>query len=221
VPGPRSSCCALLYRDLRRGALLASAIVVAFAFFGHLADQAVVTAVPELLQLIAWAAFVLIAALVALRARGSLPTATATLNAFGLALVVMTLGTILPAETSRAVRASEGEPVDDEIIAEATRHPDRDIYFLVFDRYGSDWSLEHSFGWRATLPTASRREALRARAPGQLPRQRLQHRHHVNMDVARLVEVGSPRHTPCASGMLATRSDASCANGYGTCTWAW
>jgi hypothetical protein len=138
--------CALLYRDLRRGAVLASAIVVAFAFFGHLADQVTVLAVPELLQLIAWAAFVFLAAIYALRASASLPTVTATLNAFGLALVVMTLVTILPAETSRAVRASEGEPVGDEVIAEATRRPDRDIFFLVFDRYGSDWSLEHSFG---------------------------------------------------------------------------
>jgi hypothetical protein len=102
--------------------------------------------VPELLQLILWAAFVLFVAVYALRARESLPTVTATLNAFGLALVVMTLATILPAETSRAVRASEGEPVDDEVIAEATRHPDRDIFFLVFDRYGSDWSLQQSFG---------------------------------------------------------------------------
>jgi hypothetical protein len=29
---------------------------------------------------------------------------------------------------------------------EATRDPERDIYFLNFDRYGSDWSLEQAYG---------------------------------------------------------------------------
>jgi hypothetical protein len=143
--------CALLFRDLRRGALLASAIVIAFAFFGHLADQITVLAVPEPYQLIAWAAFVLIAALYALRARGSLPTVTAAANGFAFALVLMTLVTILPAESNRVVHASEGEPVSDTTLGLPTRNPDRDIYFLIFDRYGSEWSLEHSFGVHSDL----------------------------------------------------------------------
>ena len=79
------------------------------------------------------------------------PTVTATLNAFGLALVLMTLATILPAETSRAVTASEGERVDDGSVARAPRHPDRDIYYLVVDRYGSEWSHEHAFGVESDL----------------------------------------------------------------------
>ena len=48
--------CALLYRDLRRGALLASAIVLAVAFFGHLGSQLDEEVVGETLQLLAWAA---------------------------------------------------------------------------------------------------------------------------------------------------------------------
>ena len=138
--------CALLYRDVRRGAVLATAIVLAFAFFGHVSAQVEAWAVAEVVQVAIWAGLVILGGVYALRARGSLPTVTAALNVFGLALVGITLLTIVPAETSRAVRASEGEPVSDDVIVEAKRGPDRDIYLLVFDRYGSDWSLEHRYG---------------------------------------------------------------------------
>ena len=54
--------------------------------------------------------------------------------------------TVAPAEASRAARATQGEPVSDEVMAQATRLPERDIYFLVFDRYGSDWAIAERFG---------------------------------------------------------------------------
>ncbi len=138
--------CALLYRDLRRGAVVASAIVLALAFFGHIGSQLDEEVVTETVQLIAWAGFVIVVGLYAARARGSLGTVTAALNAFTLVLVAISLVTIIPAEASRATRASQGEPVSDRVMAEATRQPERDIYFLVFDRYGSDWSIEQRFG---------------------------------------------------------------------------
>ncbi len=139
--------CALLYRDARRGALTASALVVAFAFFGHLGaglDDEVVT---EPMQLAAWAGIVAAVAVVAWRLRaGALGSVTAALNAFGLVLVLISLVTIVPAELTRVARASQGEPVTTDVMAQATRDPGRDIYFLVFDRYGSDWSIEQRFG---------------------------------------------------------------------------
>ena len=98
---------------------------------------------------------------------------TAGLNIFALVLVAISLVTIVPAETSRAVRASEGEPVTDDVIIEATRKPERDIYFLNFDRYGSDWSLKQAYGDRATTsirtsrPWASR--SFPARGPTTTP----------------------------------------------------
>ena len=143
--------CSLLFRDARRGAVLASAIVLAVAFFGHIADLLDEDVVGEPLQLAVWTTFVVLAGLYAWLVGGSLPRLTTALNAFGLALLTLTLFTIVPAESSRAVRASEGPPVSDAVIAEATRKPERDIYFLVFDRYGSDWAIEQRFGITSDL----------------------------------------------------------------------
>ena len=139
--------CALLYRDARRGALTASALILAFAFFGHVGSELDEEVVTEPVQLLAWAGVVALVAVAAWRMRGSrLANVTAALNAFGLVLVLISLVTIVPAELTRATRASQGEPASDDVIAEATRRPERDIYFLVFDRYGSDWSIAERFG---------------------------------------------------------------------------
>ena len=137
---------ALLFRDVRRGALLASAVLLAVLFFGHAAFQLGGAGIPEEAQLVVWGIFIVAVGLYAARARGSLSTVTAALNVFTLVLLGMSLVTIIPAETGRAVRASQGEPVGDDLIIEATRNPERDIYFLNFDRYGSDWSLKEAYG---------------------------------------------------------------------------
>jgi hypothetical protein len=142
---------ALLLRSPRRGAVLATAIIVTFGFLGHLAtqlDDAAGQPIPDWVLLSGALMIVVLTGLYAARARGSLPTVTAALNAFALALIVITLLAILPSETSRVgvAQASEGEAVSDTLVAEASQVPDRDIWFLVFDRYGSDWSLEHRFG---------------------------------------------------------------------------
>ncbi len=137
---------ALLFRDLRRGALLASAVLLTLLFFGHAAFQLGGAGIPEEAQLVAWVVFIVAVAVYAWRARGSLATMTAGLNVFTAILVAMSLITIVPAETMRAVRASEGEPVTGDVGIESTRNPERDIYFLNFDRYGSDWSLKEAYG---------------------------------------------------------------------------
>jgi hypothetical protein len=143
--------CALVFRDVRRGALLASALVLAVAFFGHLESQLDEEVLSESMQLLAWSLFIVAVGVYAWRARRSLGNVTAALNAFGLALVAITLFTIVPAETGRVARASQGEPIGDDIVAEATRLPERDIYFLIFDRYGSDWAIEERFGLKNDL----------------------------------------------------------------------
>ena len=45
-----------------------------------------------------------------------------------------------------------------EPIATATRHPGRDIYLVVFDRYGSDWSIKERIdeNWKAKARTRIR-----------------------------------------------------------------
>ena len=138
--------CGLLFRDLRRGALPASAIVLAFAFFGHIGSQLDEEAIGEPLQLAFWAGLIIAVGIYAVRARGSLDGVTMALNLFSIALVAISLLTIIPAESQRVARATEVGSVSQDVIAEATRTPERDIYFLVLDRYGSDWAIEQRFG---------------------------------------------------------------------------
>ena len=52
--------CGLAYRNLRRGALLGSAIVVSFAFFGHVSSLLDRDVISEPVQLSLWVAFVVI-----------------------------------------------------------------------------------------------------------------------------------------------------------------
>ncbi len=134
----------LLFRDWRRGAVVATAVVVAFAFFGRLAPELLGIGAPEDVQLVAWAMLVIAAVAFAIRARGSLVTATLTLNLFALLLVGMTLVNIVPYETSRVSAQTPEDPATTAAIT-STRVPDRDIYLIVLDRYGSEWSLEHRF----------------------------------------------------------------------------
>lgn len=135
---------ALLFRDWRRGALVASALVATFLLFGRLA-VALGDAVPEVIQLAGWGMLVGIAVVLAIRIRGSLATATLSLNAFGLMLVGLTLLTIVPYESGRVIASAHHEDAFHQPIR-ATRMPERDIYLLVLDRYGSDWAIEHRFG---------------------------------------------------------------------------
>ncbi len=152
VTGAVTASAALLFRGANGGALVATAAVVAFAFFGHLAPELARLSLDERTQLILWSAVVVVAAIAAVRARGRLGSITLGLNTIGLVLVIMTLAAIVPYEAGRANRVAATPRPTDVPIAEATRLPDRDIYYLVFDRYGSDWSLEHRYGIDNDLP---------------------------------------------------------------------
>ena len=137
--------CALLFRDWRRGAIVATALVAVFALFGRLGSALDEAGVSELVQLIGWGVLIGLAVVVALRLRGSLSTATMALNAFTLVLLGLTLLTIVPYESSRVAASADAGQVSGTPVT-ATRVPDRDIYLIVLDRYGSDWSIEHRFG---------------------------------------------------------------------------
>lgn len=136
---------AVIYRDVRRGAIVATTFLAAFGFFGHITPLFDESRLAEEAQLGMWVLIIGAAAVYAWRARGSLPRVTAGLNGFGIALVAITLITIVPFETGRAER-SQGETIEVPTIAVATTRPERDIYFLIFDRYGSDWSINERFG---------------------------------------------------------------------------
>ena len=87
----------------------------------------------------------LLAAIIyAARAGASLPRTTTALNVLAGVLVVLVMATVVPYETKRAGH----EPVAQVRAATSTvagaRRPD--IYFIVFDRYGSADAIQRRFG---------------------------------------------------------------------------
>ena len=59
-------------------------------------------------------------------------------------LVVFTLTSIVPYEASRAARSAAA--VDTALAGSSGPAPTRDVYYLVFDRYGSADAIETAFG---------------------------------------------------------------------------
>ena len=139
--------CSLLLRDRRRGAIVASALVIAFYAFGHVSGGLSSIGADQRMQLAGWAVLVIVALVYAIRARASLPSVTRGLNVLSLVLVLIAAWSIVPYEANRFSRG----PIlaRSAIAADATSAasgPKRDIYFLVFDRYGSAEALERRFG---------------------------------------------------------------------------
>lgn len=136
----------LLLRGAHRGALVTAALVVAFLGFGHAERLLAPLRIEAELQAVGWAALVGLALLIALRAASNLPRLSHVLNVMGLVLVLIPLITIVPYEVSRATRGSvQSAPTD---VAPDGELPgtQRDIYYIVLDRYGSDWTLQYQFG---------------------------------------------------------------------------
>jgi hypothetical protein len=93
---------------------------------------------------------VVVAIVYAIRARGSLPSVTRGLNVAGLVLVLLVASSIVPYEANRFGRgpilAASTLAANTPNATSAATGPKRDIYFLVFDRYGSAEALERRFG---------------------------------------------------------------------------
>ena len=137
----------LMFRDPRRGALVASALIVAFFAFGHAATPLADLGLGLRTQLAAWTAVILLVAVAAWRTRRVTLSATQALNIFAAVLTGLTLASIVPYELGRATRAvPPGVPQGTTSIVATRPGPARDIYYLVFDRYGSAWSLDRNFG---------------------------------------------------------------------------
>jgi hypothetical protein len=134
---------ALVLRDIRRGAIVASAIVIAYFGFGHVAGLLAGRGLGDAAQLGLWGVVVGLTFILAARASERLPQVTAGLNIVATVLVVIAAATILPYEITRARQ----EPVEHAtpVLAGSGVTPGRDIYFLVFDRYGSADAIERRF----------------------------------------------------------------------------
>lgn len=134
---------ALVLRDLRKGAIVASALVVAFYAYGHVTGFLGGLGLGDAAQLALWAGVSIAALVGAWRARSSLAQVTTGLNVVALVLVFLSAVTIVPYELGRSGRS---HPLATPVVAATSGAPGRDIYFLVFDRYGSADAMERRFG---------------------------------------------------------------------------
>jgi len=134
----------LVLRDLRKGAIVATAIVIAYFGYGHVAGFLAGRGIGDTAQLAAWAVIVIATVVFVLRWGSRVAQATFGLNVVSLVLVGIAVATVLPYEISRAGR----EPIEHAatVRAASTVAPQRDIYFLIFDRYGSADSIKQHFG---------------------------------------------------------------------------
>ena len=143
VAGMLWAVAAVILRDWRRGAIVATTAVVAFFAYGHVSGGLSARGLDDRGQLALWG-LVFVAALVyAIRAKGSLPSVTAGLNVFAIVLIVFAGTSIVPYELARAGRT----PISlaPAVLANATTRTTRDIYFLIFDRYGSAEAIDRRF----------------------------------------------------------------------------
>lgn len=139
----------LVFRSARRGAVVATALVVAFAAFGHVASAVTDFRLDDRALLAAWALLIGGAVIYAIRARDSLASVTAGLNVIAGVLMVAVLVTIVPYEIGRSGRGSVAPSGSVQAAGTPARRPD--IYFLVFDRYGSADAIERRFGLTSDL----------------------------------------------------------------------
>jgi Sulfatase len=137
----------IVYRSAERGAIVATALVVAFFAYGHVASVVADATPNDALLLAGWGLVIGVAAVYAARARSVAPL-TRGLNLVAVVLVGLVGLTIVPYEVARAGRqpVTRAGPVTTG--SAVTSAPD--VYFLVFDRYGSADAIERRFGLTGT-----------------------------------------------------------------------
>jgi hypothetical protein len=135
----------LVFRDARRGALVISASVAMFFAYGHIARAITPLHVGGVLQVAAWLFLIVVAIIVAIRIGGRLVPTTRALNAAGVVLIALSLITIVPYELGGVTRGAP-TAIGGGVPSASGSAQNRDIYYLIFDRYGSNWSLRYHFG---------------------------------------------------------------------------
>ena len=134
-----------LLHDRRRGALIAAPLVVALLMYGHGAHFLTPLGVPGIVQQAAWVVLVIVGAIAAVRLDASrVVTIDTALTRIAAILIVVALVVIIPFQVSAAT--SRGSIPRAEVQPDTTTAAKRDVYWLVFDRYGSDHALELQYG---------------------------------------------------------------------------
>ena len=133
----------VVFRDLRRAGLAASVAVLLFFTYGH-AWQLIQGLVEEPILLGAWVGMLLLAlAVIALAGRPPRAVADA-LTVFAAALLAMNVIPILGYHPP--VAASQEQPVGLTVGPDA-QPEQRDIYYIVLDRYPGEQTLSEQYGY--------------------------------------------------------------------------
>jgi hypothetical protein len=137
---------ALILRDWRAAALIVSAVVVPILLYGLLRDQVQsLVGHGRVIVLVGSAALLVVAVLVALRARRQLDSLTFGLNVLSVALLLM-VGIPAARGVSDVFSAGDESPASRTAGTATSGAPTRDIYHLVLDRYGSERALTTGLG---------------------------------------------------------------------------
>ena len=134
----------LVFHDRRRAALIVTPLIIGLLMYGHAATLLGKIHVPGILQQAGWAALVVIGIVAAIRlSTRRLATVDTALDRVAAILVVVTLVLIVPFQVSAASRGPTAvvQPQPDTTTAQK-----RDVYWLIFDRYGSDNSYDLLYG---------------------------------------------------------------------------
>ena len=130
--------------DRARAALVVTPIVLGLLMYGHVVDL-----VPASgnVHRIGWAALVALGALGAWRLSAMrLLGADRALSVVAVLLIAFTLVSIVPYEIQAATAAPPPDQTAGRTLATTTTAQKRDVYWLIFDRYGSDRSIDLEFG---------------------------------------------------------------------------
>ncbi|HEX5015873.1 MAG TPA: hypothetical protein VFV72_17135 [Candidatus Limnocylindrales bacterium] len=132
----------LLFVDRARGALVATPAILGFLLYGHVANLKI----PPQVEQGAWMALMAGALVLALK----LPTRWIDrldrgLRILAIALIAIALVGIVPTEVEEATTPRTIIAAG-KTLPNTTTAPRRDVYWLVFDRYGSNESFEVGYG---------------------------------------------------------------------------
>ena len=133
---------AFLLRRIHAAGVAVSGLILLFFSYGHVHRGLAGTPVGRhRVLLVLWAALALVLVVAAVRGRRWLVRATGALNFVAAGLVLVNVATI----ALYNLRSRPAEVGDPGIAAAPRTAPDRDIYYLVFDRYGGERALRGSF----------------------------------------------------------------------------
>jgi hypothetical protein len=134
-----------LLGDVRRGALIVTPLAIGFLMYGHVGSYVSEFGIGALLQQAGWTGLVVLAGIAAVRLDiAHVARLDRFLTRLAAVLTVVTLVLIVPFQASAL--AGRGSTETFPTHGTTTSAPKRDVYWLVFDRYGSDRSLDMLYG---------------------------------------------------------------------------